>query len=1281
MTILQRIKLIGHPPDEVPFGAGVTGRTDINTFSAEYATAYWGNAGQTELICHARMGGNASFGNHTGVRYVDLVDYIGMTARLGPDPAKAFDGAPSGPFSTWSARYYFKFNDYPGAWDTIFPGYPTWVSTLDIMDGATKLDPLVCMNNATGVFPFFGADVGKLAVPGRTGFTSGVQVYNWIRCEVQFDDAFNPNMVVRLYQADDTTPFQTWSYNVPWSAATGLALTSTDNGQITTGYPPAVSIALLEFADTYNLDGEFPGDGTAVATASGQNPTGTGTPETEQRFYVYPPDQAVRYASVATVDPPTTVQWLYATTPPRYATLTIPGGTPNNPAGWPVVFVAHGGFFVGGDRGTEPLAWRNTLLNAGYAVCSVGYIKSTLTNSTYQAYGTNFGSYPGYGRYPSWIVDYKLAAARIGDASDANGWNLDASRLIASGVSAGGYIGAAAAVSEGVTDDGAGRDLTIAGNAAYRDGYTGDDPTFLGAWVYVPPLDMQAAADYDLNDPGLPPFGLALLGWTDRGSVAATTRPFMGLPVTTATDPDLSYTSVPELVAARDAIGPVPPVACVWGSGDQLINKWAHDPPMSAAMSAAGATYTAVDAETIHDWAFDEFQPAPMLAFLDELVIDSGGLPGVLSPVDVAVEFAFGVAPGVIPGSGDWVDVTDYVDLTSSSAGIRCASGRTNPRQGIRPGTLDFVLDNRDGRFNPRYTAGPYYGDLVNGVQVRVTTTYDEVTDVIWLGFVDSGWPQTITARYPTVTITAHDIPGLMAQGEAPTSAWDAYLGTYTPAPSHWWKPGPTGWIDAVTGLTMRHTGLLEQPGSGTDPIIAGEPQPYGQTEATGYGICEHASARLDTGAEQTTILTRFQLATVAERTVSGLAEAVTIIDQAEVAGYSSFRVTVSTGSIEILAIDADGLRQAYTADPNPAVRLMDGRPHTLLADVPAGSNFIDAWIDGRYVQMTYVFTAGSYTLDPGDLFIGYAGPAVSSKRPYQGYIDPLIVWRDHGGTILELEELAVAAHNAATVAQAGLRLDERLSELVEAFGFGAHLGELDVSGIVTQQSYRKDAPLRLLQAIEDTEQGRVWVDRDGLLRFSARGWAWDDAVSNTVQVTFSDDPTMLDGGDAEEMLEGGTVILDDPLGIVNVATVTSENGREQTVEDPASIALYGRRNPLALTGLLHSTDAQSRAVAEWLLLSQADPTIQARQVSFRVEDNPTVLAPIAAAIEEGWLVRIVKETTAETLDMQAHVIGVAHDFRFTGWTVTLTLDATRTGYSFFEWGTSEWGGADGWAF
>jgi hypothetical protein len=315
-----------------------------------------------------------------------------------------------------------------------------------------------------------------------------------------------------------------------------------------------------------------------------------------------------------------------------------------------------------------------------------------------------------------------------------------------------------------------------------------------------------------------------------------------------------------------------------------------------------------------------------------------------------------------------------------------------------------------------------------------------------------------------------------------------------------------------------------------------------------------------------------------------------------------------------------------------------------------------------------------------GELRFGGPPPDLTMPvLPYSGYIDPVVILRDYSSS--DLAALAGGAHAAATQAWAGQRLDERLEAIIDGLGLGAHLGDLDVSGIVTQQGYRQGGAVDLMQTIEDTEQGRIAVDLEGRLRFSARPWAWADTVSRTVQVTFSDDPDLLEAGTAEEMLEGGTVIVDDPLNICNVAAVTSENGREQVATNDESIARHGRRNAVQLDGLLHPTDRQSRAIAEWIVLSQGDAELAARSVSFRVEDHPETLAPFAASVATGHLVRIRKLELEELLDLEAHVIAVRHEFSFTGWTVTLTLDSTRAGWDFFTWGASPWGGSAGWAF
>src|SRR5690606_29028903 len=125
-------------------------------------------------------------------------------------------------------------------------------------------------------------------------------------------------------------------------------------------------------------------------------------------------------------------------------------------------------------------------------------------------------------------------------------------------------------------------------------------------------------------------------------------------------------------------------------------------------------------------------------------------------------------------------------------------------------------------------------------------------------------------------------------------------------------------------------------------------------------------------------------------------------------------------------------------------------------------------------------------------------------------------------------------------------------------------LGDLDVSGIITRHGYRQGNPLELLQKIEDTEQGRVWVDRHGLLRFSSRETLWREDVATFPQAVFSDDPDELAAG-ALPMVADLLKMAKDPRHTTNVAQVTSEHGRMQTVEDRDSIAVRGRLNPVHL--------------------------------------------------------------------------------------------------------------------
>jgi hypothetical protein len=148
----------------------------------------------------------------------------------------------------------------------------------------------------------------------------------------------------------------------------------------------------------------------------------------------------------------------------------------------------------------------------------------------------------------------------------------------------------------------------------------------------------------------------------------------------------------------------------------------------------------------------------------------------------VKVEVAWTDGPYV--ASPTWSDITTYVRSVSTSR------GRTDDWQNFDSGSATLVLDNRDRRFDPTYTAGPNYGNLQPRRQIRVTADAGTGSGYVALfrGFVD-GWPVRLSQAGfdSTVTITAYETLGLIAQDQVPADWSDDYI-LNTLAPKHYWK-------------------------------------------------------------------------------------------------------------------------------------------------------------------------------------------------------------------------------------------------------------------------------------------------------------------------------------------------------------------------------------------------------------------------------------------------------------------------------------------------------------
>lgn len=145
----------------------------------------------------------------------------------------------------------------------------------------------------------------------------------------------------------------------------------------------------------------------------------------------------------------------------------------------------------------------------------------------------------------------------------------------------------------------------------------------------------------------------------------------------------------------------------------------------------------------------------------DQLTWDGSQLIWGFQPdLGLSFEIAFGYKWG--DTSPVWTDITAYVYSEWT-----IERGRSAELDSFQAGRCSFDLVNDDRRFDPLYSAGPYFGNLVPNVPVRIRASFDGTTYDLFRGFVD-GWPQTYTTadQISTVQVNASDAFKLLSQME-----------------------------------------------------------------------------------------------------------------------------------------------------------------------------------------------------------------------------------------------------------------------------------------------------------------------------------------------------------------------------------------------------------------------------------------------------------------------------------------------------------------------------------
>jgi hypothetical protein len=220
----------------------------------------------------------------------------------------------------------------------------------------------------------------------------------------------------------------------------------------------------------------------------------------------------------------------------------------------------------------------------------------------------------------------------------------------------------------------------------------------------------------------------------------------------------------------------------------------------------------------------------------------------------------------------------------------------------------------------------------------------------------------------------------------------------------------------------------------------------------------------------------------------------------------------------------------------------------------------------------------------------------------------------------------------------------ERVQAVLLAAGFAASEMLIDTGvSTVAAVTLENENVLAHIQSMTHVEQGRFFVDREGLFVFTERGSTGQPDFSTR---TWADDGT---GMSYREL----TPVFDKTL-ILNDVRLTREGGTEQAVQDLESYHRYNWRTKVE-TGLPLSDDAQVLDLAQRFIERYHDPELRIEGLV----DNAMQHRFWDQVLDRdlGDLVK-VSETQTDIAQVSA-IEGIAHEIGQNTWVVSFRVSPT----------------------
>lgn len=574
--------------------------------------------------------------------------------------------------------------------------------------------------------------------------------------------------------------------------------------------------------------------------------------------------------------------------------------------------------------------------------------------------------------------------------------------------------------------------------------------------------------------------------------------------------------------------------------------------------------------------------------FYGDIYSDSYG--GSAGWIYLYCEVAFDTDPAETPV---WTDISSYVRSGSISR------GRQREVDRYKAGTCSLVIDNRDRRFDPNYSSSPYYPNVLPMKRLRLRVNYLGVEYALFSGFVD-GWPQSY--RNPNdgyVEVTATDGFKVLAGTDVP-SVWEQEV--LADSPAHWWRLGETASLIADAVHAHSEYGTAYGSPTSTSGLVVNDDD--------GALTFDGVNDRIELPSSSAIGTTTYSI----EALIS--TDSIPVSTVAPIYGQGNGAAKLFLGTDGTVGITTASTSVRSTNS------VADGEPHHVVATSQSAGN-LKIYVDG--VDRSDVVT-GAGTFISGPPSIGQIG----DYPFFDGTIDEVVLYTS------ALSAARVRAHYEAATSPWDADLSSaRVQHVLDAVEWSS--ADRNIStGQSTLQAADLGAALDHLQAVEDTEQGRLFIDASGRLTFVDRLSLLKPPYT-TSKATFGDST-------GERRYSDIRIDYSDTL-IRNEVRASSEGQTPQVAEDAGSQAAYLVRSE-QITSLTKNAE-ELRQLANWRLIHFKDPHLRVEGITISPGRDETNLLPQVFGREIGDRLTVKRRPQAvgSAISVDVHVEGINHDF------------------------------------